>query len=116
MTIVYSWTTDSDEDAENSVIVDIRGDAVKLPSGETQYENVCAFIYWSEKVNNLRVLNTVLDGPYSVMKALRRAETLRLVWQYESVALWMPHRSIWRDEWGELRALEGIAPPNFGDE
>ena len=116
MTALYAWTTDPDEEAEDSIIVDIRGDAVKLPSGETRYENVCAFIYWSEKVNSLRVFKTVLDGPYPVIKALKQAETLRLEWHYESVALWMPHRSIWRDEWGQLRALEGIAPPNLGDE
>jgi len=108
MTTIYAWTTDTDDDAHDFVLVDIRGDAIGSRGGEIIYENVCAYVYWSEKVRSIRVMRTILEGPYSVLKALKRAETLRFVWQYDGVAISIPARSIWRSEWGLLQPHEGI--------
>ena len=98
----YAWTTDPDEEADDAVVVDLKGDRTLSSVGQHGLASVLAVIFWSDNSRRYHSGRTVLDGPYSVPKALKHARVLC------QQGISIEHRSLWLPEWGVLRTIEGL--------
>jgi hypothetical protein len=106
--LIYQWTDDDDEVAFDAITVGIGGDTAVLEKLGLTVPGTVASIYWPDWVTQGDKVLSAMEGPYSVPDALERAETLCALWAFERVVISLQDRSLWRDEWGALRELEGF--------
>lgn len=108
MARVYAWTEDEDEVALDAITVGIRSDTRILTVAGLQFGQRDALIYWPEWDTKSGPLPAAMEGPMPVQEALERAEHLRAVHGFARVVVWVQHRELWDDRWGELAATEGV--------
>lgn len=108
MKAIYQWTTDDDEVAFDAITVGIGDDSSALIAGGMTPAEPLANVYWPDWVNQGDKIKAAMEGPYSVVEALDRAELLCVLWAYNRVVIALQDRAIWRDEWGQLAEIEGL--------
>lgn len=105
---IYQWTTDDDEVALDAITVGIGDDSPALIDAGLTPAEPTANIYWPDWITQGDMVKASLEGPYTVPEALERAETLCALWAFSRVVIAIQDRSIWKQQWGQLRELEGL--------
>ena len=67
-----------------------------------------AVIYWPEWAGKGDTIPSSLEGPMPVQTALERAEVLRSTHAFNRVVVWVQHRELWDDRWGQLADTPGV--------
>jgi hypothetical protein len=98
----YHWTEDEDDIALDAVTVAVSSDTRILKVGGLQFGQRQAEIYWPERVGNDVTIAAGVEGPMPVEAALKRADQLCLSYGFERVVLYLQHRELWDDRWGQL--------------
>lgn len=106
---VYRWTTDQDEISISSIMVGIAGTSADMLVAGLSYVEPSASIYWCAQVTGTGVYEAGSEiGPFPVLDALRRADTLAEMMGYAGVVIMLNEVGIWRPEWGTLADQEGL--------
>lgn len=108
MVHVYSWTEDEDEVALDAVTVGIRSDTRILSIAGLQFGAREAIIYWPESSASGTPVQAALEGPMPVESALRRADAVCARHAFQRVVIWVQHRELWDERWGELAPEQGL--------
>jgi hypothetical protein len=108
MAPAYQWTEDEDEIALDAITVGISSDTRILKVGGLQFGQRHAQVYWPDWVGNDAMLAAGVEGPMSVEAALERADYLLRHHGFARVVLFLQHRELWDERWGNLARTEGI--------
>jgi hypothetical protein len=108
MARVYAWTEDEDAVALDAITVGIRSDTRILTIAGLRFGQRDALIYWPELDATSGPVPAAIEGPMPVQEALERAEHLREIHHFERVVVWVQHRELWDDRWGQLAPEEGV--------
>ena len=108
MARVYPWTENEDEVALDAITVGIRSDTRILTIAGLQFGQRDALISWPEWDTKSGLLPAGLEGPMAVREALKRAEYLKAIHRFERVVIWVQHRGLWDERWGQLASQAGF--------
>ena len=106
MTSIYHWTEDEDDIATDAVMLGISSDSRILTVGGLRFGEAKASIYWAAKGE---AVAAAVEGPYPVPVAIERANALCTQYGFNRVVVWLQHRELWSDAWGQLSEAPGIA-------
>jgi len=104
----YAWTEDEDDIALDAVTVGIRSDTRILTVAGLQFGQREALIYWPDWPGGSSPIPAAMEGPMPVESALERAERLCAMHAFKRVVVWIQHREIWDERWGELAPDQGV--------
>jgi hypothetical protein len=105
---VYQWTEDEDDIALDAVTVGISSDTRLLKVAGLQFGQRNAAVYWPDWDAGIEPAIAGVEGPMSVPNALTRAEDLQLIHGFRRVVVWVQHRELWDERWGELSQEAGL--------
>ncbi|MDP2779614.1 hypothetical protein [Devosia sp.] len=105
---VYQWTEDEDDVALDAVTVGISSDTRILKVAGLQFGQRNATIYWPDWSSGAMEAKSAVEGPMPVENALQLAEQVCERHAFRRVVVWLQHRELWDDRWGELAPEPGL--------
>ena len=108
MVRVYQWSEDEDDIALDAVTVGISSDTRLLTVAGLQFGLRNAAVYWPNWEAGTERAAAGMEGPMPVSQALERAEELQTRHGFRRVVVWLQHREMWDDRWGELLEEPGL--------
>lgn len=105
----YRWTEDEDDIALDAITVGVRSDTRILRLGGVEFGQRDAVVYWPDWLANGVKIIGAMEGPMAVPFALARAEELRQRYGFNRIVIWVQHRELWDNSWGELAPQPGLA-------
>lgn len=108
MTRVYQWTEDEDDIALDAVTVGISSDTRILTVAGLQFGQRNAIVYWPDWIGDGEPVPAAIEGPMPVQSAFERAATVCDLHAFKRVVVWVQHRELWDDRWGQLSPSPGF--------
>ena len=108
MARIYEWTEDEDDIALDAITVGIRSDTRILTVAGLHFGQRDAVIYWPEWQGKSDLVPAAMEGPMPVKSALERAENLCAYHAFRRVVIWVQHRELWDERWGQLAERPGL--------
>ena len=108
MARIYEWTEDEDDIALDAITVGIRSDTRILTVAGLQFGQRDALIYWPDWAGKGEPVAAGMEGPMPVQSALERAERLCALHAFKRVVVWVQHRELWDEHWGQLTTEPGL--------
>ena len=105
---IYQWTEDEDEIAPDAITVGITADTRLLTIAGLRFGQRDAVVYWPDWTGSCETVAAALEGPMPVKAALERADALCARYGFHRVVIWLQHRELWDDVWGNLEPSPGL--------
>ena len=108
MARIYEWTEEEDDVALDAITVGIRSDTRILTIAGLRFGQRDAVVFWPEWLGKDELVPAAMEGPMPVQRALERAESLCARYAFKRVVIWLQHRELWDERWGQLAARPGL--------
>ena len=108
MARIYQWTEDEDDVALDAITVGVRSDTRILTVAGLHFGQRDAVVYWPEWRRGGTLVPAAMEGPMPVQSALERAESLKAQHAFKRVVVWLQHRELWDERWGQLAVKPGL--------
>lgn len=105
---VFQWTEDEDDIALDAVTVGISSDSRILTIAGLQFGQRNAIVFWPDWVGRGKPVSAAIEGPMSVQDAFERAAVVCDLHAFKRVVVWLQHRELWDDRWGQLSPIPGL--------